>query len=108
MPIWLFVCVDLLLVARFWQPASTSVDRSRETCEHVFVFLQGHVALMSYHMQRSCGHEWEARIDHSRVPAESRSWVTDAAAWGLDLVRCLYTCLRVRVALYSLNEQHNR
>ena len=39
---------------------------------------------MSYHMQRSCGHEWEARIDHSRVPAENRPWVTDVAAWGLD------------------------
>ena len=50
----------------------------------LIVLLQGHVALMSYRMQRSCGHEWEARIDHSRVPAESRSWVTDVAAWGLD------------------------
>ena len=39
---------------------------------------------MSYHMQRSCGHEWEARIDHSRVPAERRSWAADVAAWGLD------------------------
>ena len=63
---------------------------------------------MSYHMQRSCGHEWEARIDRSRVPAESRSWVIDVAAWGLDLVLYLHTFVKVRVALYSLNEQHNQ
>ena len=63
---------------------------------------------MSYHMQRSCGHEWEARIDRSRVPAESRSWVTDVAAWGLDLVLYLHTFVKVRVALYNLNEQHNQ
>ena len=42
------------------------------------------MVLMSYRMQRSWGHEEEARIDHSRVPAESRLWVTDEAAWGLD------------------------
>ena len=31
--------------------------------------LQGRVALMSYHTQRSCGHEWEARLSQSCVPA---------------------------------------
>ena len=58
--------------------------------------LQGHVALMSYHMQRSCGHEWEARIDHSRVHAESRSWVTSVAAWGL---------LRISEWMHSCSDQ---
>ena len=36
---------------------------------------QKHEAFISYHMQRSCGHEWEARTEHRRVPAKSRSWV---------------------------------
>ena len=32
-------------------------------------FKQGRVALMSYHTQRSCGHEWEGKLGQFPVPA---------------------------------------
>ena len=62
---------------------------------------------MSYHMQRSCGHEWQARIDHSCVPAKSCLWVT---LWQRQLgnssvdvqrsVQCDVSCRHVLAVMF--------
>ena len=56
--------------------------KRRKTC----IILQGRVALMSYHTQRSCGHEWEARFGQSCVPA----------------FRCFCFCFLLKTLLFTI------
>ena len=88
------------------EPTRTQDDKCAYVCQPLFqrgFSKQGCLALMSYHRQRSCGHEWEEKIGQFPVPALSDS--TKLAYW---LDRSSGYILQVFLSgnIYLLRTQH--